>query len=121
MNKKTQQKIRLKDLRYLFDGANKLKMAVIFTVFAIIVYVVFVNQLDYNRLKDSGTGTKGIVFDKRIPGYRGIVNTYYRFSVKGVSYEGISDDDDKIQIGDSFDIMYLESDPQINRSLSMMK
>jgi hypothetical protein len=121
MNKKTQHKFRIKDLRCLFDGANKLKIAVIFIVFAVIVYVVFVNQSDYNKLKNSGIRTKGIVFDKKIPGYRGIVNTYYRFYVKGVSYEENSDDDDKIEIGDSIDIIYLESDPRINRSLSMMK
>ncbi len=120
MKKKTQTNIRLKDL-ILISKANKVGFALIFVVVIVVIIHIFSGSKDNNKLKNEGVSIKGIVIEKRTPGYRGIVNTYYKFYVNGNMYEGHSDVDDNINIGDSIDIIYWKYDPSLNKSKSMME
>ncbi len=100
----------------IFDkDARKVTLSLLI-VFGFITYYIIKGEIDFNRLKDSGICTKAIVFDKRIPGVRGIIHTYYRFYANGEKYENYSDVDDNAEVGDSIIIVYLNSDPSDNRS-----
>ncbi len=86
------------------------------------------------RLKNNGKCTKAIVYGRNKVGGKGTVETKYRFEWKNNSYNGLSTSDDKYRetdnfflteddllIGDTIVVVFLESNPEINRSNSIVK
>lgn len=85
------------------------------------------------RLKNHGKCTKAIVYSRNKIGGKGTVDSKYRFEWKNNTYYGSSTSDDKYRetdnfflteedlvIGDSIMVVFLESNPDINRSNSVV-
>ena len=90
----------------------------------ILVYIIFEGghkTLENYRLKRKGICVKAIVLEKNHVGAKGVIYTHYQYIAKGVVYQGISSSDDNANIGDSIVIVYLDSDPDINRSNGLLK
>lgn len=81
------------------------------------------------KLKKHGKCTKAIVYSRNNVGGKGTVNTKYRFEWKNNTYYGSSTSDDKYRetdnfflteddliTGDTITIVFLESNPDLNRS-----
>jgi hypothetical protein len=86
------------------------------------------------RLKHYGICTKAIVYSRNSVGGKGTVNTKYSFEWKNNKYIGSSTSDDKYKetdkffktdndliIGDTIVVVFLESNPEINRSNSIVE
>lgn len=94
---------------------------------ALVSYGLFLNSQVY-RLRKKGICTEAVVFHRKY-GFRN-VRTNYRFIWNGKTYEGVSTDnlDVKYQsksifksetifmVGDTIAIVFLEANPNINRS-----
>ena len=89
-------------------------------------YESYINYI----LGKRGICTKAIVYD-RYKGYRFDVKSCYQFTWKGITHYGKSYSDtkyeedtgsnDKLIIGDTITIVFLENEPNINRSNSLIK
>lgn len=86
------------------------------------------------RLKNHGKCAKAIVYSRNKIGGKGTVDTKYSFVWKNYTYNGSSTSDDKYRdsekffltendliTGDTIMIVFLESNPEINRSNSIVK
>ena len=86
------------------------------------------------RLKNHGKCTKAIVYSRNKVGGKGTVDTKYSFEWKNTRYIGSSTSDDKYRktenfflteddlvIGDTITVVFLESNPETNRSNSIVK
>ena len=86
------------------------------------------------KLKNHGKCTKAIVYSRNKVGGKGTVDTKYSFEWKHINYKGSSTSDDKYRetnnvflteddlvTGDTIIIVFLESNPEINRSNSFVK
>lgn len=86
------------------------------------------------RLKNHGKCTKAIVYSRNSIGGKGTVDTKYSFVWENNTYKGSSTSDDKYRdsenffltdddliTGDSIMIVFLESNPEINKSNSIVK
>jgi hypothetical protein len=121
---KIEQKKNNRSIRYyisLIDWSVwKLIIGIILSLILITAYLIR-GELSYNNLKDKGKCIKAVVIAKKEAGSRGAIHTYYKFYVNGIAYVNFSNYDDFVSIGDSIDIVYLESDPQTNNSNTYMK
>ena len=72
------------------------------------------------RLEKKGIYTKAIIYEKKSVGGKGIISTRYYFNYKNNKYYGSSEWDDKAVIGDSLIVFFLDANPNINRSNSLL-
>jgi len=72
-------------------------------------------------LTNRGVSTKAVVYEKKRVGGKGEISTMYYFNYKNNKYYGSSLWEDKVVIGDSIIIFFLESNPNINRSNSLLE
>jgi hypothetical protein len=86
-----------------------------------LLYTLFENAITNYRLEKNGIYTKAIVYEKKNVGAQGTISTRYYFNYKNNKYYGASEWDDKVVIGDSIIVFFLESDPNINRSNSLLE
>lgn len=101
----------------------RLSLGLIFTI-AVIIYVLYVGgekTIENYRLKSNGICVKATVIYKNKVGGKGVIYTHYAFRVSNQNYDGFSSDDDLALIGDSITVVYLKSNPNINRSNSLLK
>ena len=83
---------------------------------------MFINSAMVNyRLEKKGIYTWAIIYNKYSVGAKGTTQTDYFFFYRGSKYYGYSHWDRKKQIGDSIIVFFLESNPNINRSNSLLK
>ena len=86
------------------------------------------------KLKNHGKCTKAIVYSRNNVGGKGTVDTKYRFEWKNNTFYGSSTSDDKYRetdnfflteedlvIGDTIMVVFLESNPDLNRSNSIVE
>ncbi|GEM_PF-1779976 len=86
------------------------------------------------RLKKYGKCTKAVIYSRNNVGGKGTVDTKYSFEWKSRNYNGSSTSDDKYRetenfflteddlvTGDTIIIVFLESNPEINRSNSLVE
>jgi len=86
------------------------------------------------KLKIYGKCTNAVVYSRNKVGGKGIVDTKYSFEWKSRNYKGSSTSDDKYRetdnfflteddlvTGDTITIVFLESNPEINRSNSIVE
>lgn len=105
----------------------KIGRLLLIVVFAYVVYDVGKGTYSGHLLKENGICTKAVVY-KREKGNRGKgdVITKYKFVWNDITYQGISYYDsktegktwfnDKYVIGDTIIVVFLESNPNINKS-----
>jgi hypothetical protein len=89
-----------------------------------LLYIIFQGghkTIENYRLKRQGICVKAIILEKNHVGAKGIIYTHYQYSAQGIIYQGISISDDNTNIGDSIVIVYLDSNPSISRSNSLLK
>lgn len=101
----------------------RLSLGLIFAI-AVIMYVLYVGggkTIENYRLKSNGICIKAKVIYKNKVGGKGVIYTHYTFMVLNKNYEGYSSDDDSALVGDSIMVVYLKSNPNINRSNSLLK
>jgi hypothetical protein len=98
----------------------------LFKIIGIILVVSYLvttyvnNTRTINQLNRNGIISKAIVYEKKSIGGKGVILTKYYFKWKGKKYLGDSQWDDDIAIGDSLVIYFLESNPNINRSNTLL-
>lgn len=86
------------------------------------------------KLRNHGKCTKAVVYSRNKIGGKGTVDTKYRFEWKNNTFYGSSTSDDKYRetdnfflteedlvIGDTIMVVFLESNPDINRSNSIVE
>ena len=89
-----------------------------FLVIIFITYFIVVSSIktiENFRLKRTGIYTKAIVYDQRHVGSKGVIKTYYEFMVDGKHYQGSSINNDNAKNGDTLNIVFLKSNPKVNR------
>lgn len=84
-------------------------------------YVAIQKTIENSQLTREGHCTNAYVLSKKNIGAKGVINVKYQFNYNGITYYGNSQNNDNAEIGDSITIVFLESDPQINRSNSFLK
>ncbi|WP_101690179.1 hypothetical protein [Dysgonomonas massiliensis] len=90
-------------------------------------YETYINSL----LRREGTCTEAIVYDRYRLGKKGDVVSKYKFLYNGALYEGKSNNDrktegktwlnDKLIVGDTIIIVFLEDSPEVNRSNTLIE
>ena len=95
-------------------------------VFAIlcILYIIIEGgskTIENYRLEKNGICVKALVYDKTPIGSKGTISIGYYFYFRNNKFYGKSYNDDKAKIGDTILIFFLESDPNINRSNSILE
>jgi hypothetical protein len=66
-------------------------------------------------LKKQGKEARGLIYQKSRVGSKGTIRCFYKFNVRGYSYEGFYDSDDFKQ-WDSLEIIYYIKDPTLNQA-----
>jgi uncharacterized protein (UPF0333 family) len=102
----------------VFQKEVLMKLIFVIALFISIIYYATRNIGTDRKLKSEGISIKGIVYDVQHVGAKGDIDTYYKFKVGNKSFNNVSIYDGLLNIGDSISIVYLESDPSINRSSS---
>jgi hypothetical protein len=93
-------------------------------ILIVIIFIVIISSkktVENYRLKRNGIITKAIIVNKKNVGSKGVIYTYYEYKVNGIKYSAYSSSDDNVAVGDSIDIIYLKSDPEVSRSNSFLK
>jgi hypothetical protein len=85
------------------------------------IYFATIRTIENYQLKKKGICTNAYVFSKKNVGSKGDVSVKYHFKYNEEYYYGKSYHDDYVKIGDYITVVFLESDPQINRSNSFLK
>jgi hypothetical protein len=104
-------------------SSMRLSLGLIFAAI-VTIYVLYVGgekSIENYRLKSDGICAKAKVTYKNKVGGKGVIYTHYRFEVSNKSYEGYSSDDDSALVGDSIMIVYLKSNPNVNRSNTLLQ
>lgn len=86
-----------------------------------LLYLTIDGAFENYKLEKKGIYTWAIIYNKYTVGAKGTMQVDYSFFYKGSKYEGYSYWDREKQIGDSILVFFLESDPDINRSNSLLK
>ncbi len=102
--------------KILLDKYLMTRLILIVVLFSSVIYYGTLRMGTDNKLKSEGICINGLVNGVQHVGAKGDVATSYQFEVKGKIYEADSYYDDDLKVGDSIVIVYLESDPTINRS-----
>jgi hypothetical protein len=111
-----------------------LKLTFIALIFITFVYVIGKQTYINYKLENYGICTKAKVVSRNSVGSKGTVSTKYSFIWKNQKYFGSSTSDDKYQesgnnfltdddliTGDTIIVVFLESNPEINRSNSIVE
>jgi hypothetical protein len=86
-----------------------------------LIYFMFSKTYDNYLLKKNGLLVKGIVITKKVIGGKGTINIeYYFITPQGENYNGESNNE-KYNVGDSIEILYLKSNPNVNASKSFLE
>lgn len=89
----------------------------------LIFYVIIVGgrkTIENYQLRANGICAKAVIIYKKNVGSRGIIDTHYEFRVNGNIYQGFSSHDDSALTGDTIIVVYLKSDPSVNRSNTLL-
>jgi hypothetical protein len=78
-------------------------------------YIIIRPQYNINKLRKKGIETKGYIYRKSGVGSKGTIRCFYTFNVSGETYEGFYDNQ-KLNQGDSLDIIYYIKDPTLNQA-----
>ncbi len=83
----------------------------------LVVYFLYISigkTFDNNDLGKNGIETSAIVTDVRKVGSKGVIRCTYKFEVNNLIYIG-NVDDDYYKTGDTIQVYYLKTKPEINR------
>lgn len=86
-----------------------------------LLYIFTKNYIVNYQLRNKGIKAKAIVYEKKHIGAKGVISTEYYFIWKGNKFYGDSDIDGKFGIGDTMVVFFLESNPNINRSNTLLE
>ena len=79
------------------------------------------NAYENFMLKRNGIPTEAVVIKKTHVGAKGTINTYYEFMIEGKHYKGFSEYGESAEIGDTIDILYMKSNPNISKSCTFLR
>lgn len=85
------------------------------------LFAAIKNTIVNYQLKKRGICTKAYVTGKQRVGSRGVPYVYYQFSYNNSTYSHYSSYDHKAEEGDSIIVVFLESNPKVNRSNSLIE
>ena len=85
------------------------------------VYYATKGTIECYQLKKRGKCTYAYVSSKKSGGGKGHIRTEYNFKYNGEYYNGYSYHDNKAKIGDFIIVVFLESNPNINRGNTLLK
>lgn len=86
-----------------------------YLLIACLLYMGTAKSIENYRLSKSGLTARAMVIKKKSVGSKGTIRCFYEFKVNEVAYSGF--DHTKIfNAGDSIDVLYIFSKPEINRS-----
>ena len=104
------------------SNSPKIYIGNIFFILVLIYCIITVGKgtIEIHRLKSDGKCAEAVVLYKNNIGSHGVIDSHYEFNVNGRIYNGSSDEENLAEIGDTIYILYLKSDPQINRSCSFL-
>lgn len=91
-------------------------------IYALGVYMLFVmakRTIEIYQLRNDGICTKAIIQKKYTERHKKV--RVYKFRVENKVYSGSSIYDWHLDIGDTLDIVYLPSNPKINRSVKSIE
>ena len=91
-------------------------------IYALGVYMLFVmakRTIEIYQLRNGGICTKAIIQKKYTERHKKV--RVYKFRVENKVYSGSSIYDWHLDIGDTLDIVYLPSNPKINRSVKSIE
>lgn len=130
--KKMKNKIKTKSKTSFFKRLSKWWFAIL--VFGYVFYEGGKQTYINYNLNKNGICTRAIVYSRNKVGGRGKIDTRYSFEWKNNKYSGSSNSDDKYKetddffktdddliIGDTIIVVFLESNPEINRSNSIVE
>jgi len=132
MKKKNKRKNNPKTKTSIFVIIGRVLILLFFLFF---LYDSFRQTYINYTLKQNGECVKAIVYDRekgRFSGRNGVVSTRYRFTYENKSYKGYSTSDtkylnnkswfyDNFVIGDTIIVVFMKSNPQLNRSNRLIK
>jgi hypothetical protein len=117
LNTKNKRKIVDKSTSKFWKWSTKqtLGYGLIFSLVVIFLWVSTIKTIENIRLANYGLLTKAIVIDKYRIGGKGTIDIRIKYTVDGKKYES-SLKNEPLEIGDSVEILYLKTDPEIVRS-----
>ncbi|MEI7676028.1 MAG: hypothetical protein WCJ03_04545 [Bacteroidales bacterium] len=101
--------------------SNLFKIGVVIILILWLFYTVINNTVLNYRLLNSGLRIGAVVYERKDVGSKGTVLIKYYFLWKGKKYYGESTSDDSLKKDDSLTVFFLENDPNINKSHSVVE
>lgn len=86
-----------------------------------LLYILGRNAITNSRLNKNGIYTWATIYEKESVGGKGVISTKYYFTYRRNKFYGESRWDDKVNVGDSIIVFFLKSDPNVNRSNSLLE
>lgn len=123
MSKKKTNKIRgdSSSSRFFDKHPITIRGAVFFSFLIYLVIWVYSDRTEIHKLKKDGVVTPGYIYNER-SGVKADYYRYYRFTLSKGVYKGVSrGGDEGKHTGDSILIVYLPSDPAVNRRLKYLE
>ena len=107
--------------RYFDKHAITIRGIVFITFLAYTIFWVYSDRTEIHKLKKDGVVTPGYIYNER-SGVKADYYRYYRFTLSKGVYKGVSrGGDEGKHTGDSILVVYLPSDPSVNRSLNFLE
>ena len=100
---------------------NTIKWVPFIILVLLFVYYGTKRTIENYQLKRDGKCTYAYIYSKKKEGRRGLIACYYRFSHNGHIYTLSSVHDDNSEVGDSIQIVFLETNPKISRSNTFLE
>lgn len=127
LSRKMKKNNKTKPKTSFFKKLSKWWLVILFLGY--FIYTIGEQSLINYKLNHYGKCTKAVVYDRYFVGSKGTVRTKYKFKLNNNTYTGTSSSDDKFRqtdkffvteddlvTGDTIVVVYLESNPDINRS-----
>lgn len=100
-------------------AAVNIKNIIIYVLCGLMFFVAVKRTIEIHQLRKDGICTKAIIQKKYTERHKQV--RIYEFRVEDRVYSGKSIYDRHLDIGDTLDIVYLPSNPTINRSVKSIK